>query len=81
MNIEHTINMSEGTEDTSWTVAVSLNIITFGRLIYFRMKLLFCSSMAIATIVSIFTVSRFSPLITVFDVWARSGSGEPTQTS
>jgi len=65
--------MCKSTKHSTRTITSLLHIITFCRLIYLRMKLLFGSSMAICTRVATFTIAWFAPFISMFyaRTWSR----------
>ena len=66
--------MSECTERPSRAVACLLYVVAFGRLVYLWMKLLLCSSVAVATRVTLIAVGGVTPLIIKLHVGTRSGS-------
>lgn len=64
--------MCKSTKHSTRAITSLLYIITLCRLIYFWMKLLFCSSMAIRTRVTTFTITWFAPFISMFYARTRS---------
>jgi len=66
--------MCKSTKYSTRTITSLLYIITFCRLIYFRVKLLFSSSMAICTRVATFTITWFAPFISMLYARTRSRS-------
>ena len=67
--------MSKRTERPSRTVACLLDIVAFGGLVDFWMELLLCPSMAVATHISLLTVSGVTPFIVQFYIRAGCGPG------
>jgi len=65
-----TVNMRKSTEDSAWAVTSLLHVVTFGRFVYLRMKLLFRTRMAIRTCVTLLAVARFTPFLAVFHIRA-----------
>jgi hypothetical protein len=70
-----TFDVCESAEHSPGTIARLLYIVTFGALVYFRMKLLFCSSVTIGTHITCITIARFSPFLAVFYIRTRRRSG------
>lgn len=69
-----TFNMGKSTEHSPWTIASSLYIIALSWFVYFRVKLLFSSSVAIWASVATFTIPWLAPLIPMFHIWTWCGS-------
>lgn len=67
-----TVDVCEGTEDASWTVARLLHVVALGALVYLRVKLLLGTGVTVTTQVSRLTVARLSPLVSVLHVRTRS---------
>ena len=63
--------MCEGAESPSRTVAGILDVVAFGRLVDFRMKLLFCTGVTILAIIAGIAGRRITPLVPGLDVRAR----------
>lgn len=66
--------MCKGTEGSSGTAARLLHIIALGGFVDLWMELLLCASVAVLARVSIFTLGRISPLVSMFHTgtWRRS---------
>ena len=67
-------NMSKCAECTSWTITGVLYIVTFGRFVDFRMKLLFSPRMAILAGITGLTDRGIAPLVSRLDIGTGSGS-------
>lgn len=63
--------MSECTEQTTRAVSSLLHVITLGRLVDLRVELLFGTCMTVAAGIPCFTITRLTPLLTVFYIGAR----------
>lgn len=63
--------MCKGTEGSSGTAARLLHIIALGGFVDLWMELLLCASVAVLARVSIFTLGRISPLISMFHTGTR----------
>lgn len=72
--LQLTFNMGKSTEYSSRTIACSLNIIALSWFVYFRVKLLFSSGVAIWASVTTFTIPWFTPFIPMFHIWTWCGS-------
>lgn len=68
------VPMSKSTERSSRAVTICLHVVTFCRLVNFRMKLLFGSCVAILTQISVVASRRITPFFSVFRVrtWSRT---------
>ena len=66
--------MSKCAECTSGTIAGVLYIVTFGRFVDFRMKLLFSPRMAILAGIAGLAADRVAPLVARLDIGTGSGS-------
>ena len=66
--------MSKCAECTSWTITGVLYIVTFGRFVDFRMKLLFCPRMAILAGITGLAADGVAPLVSRLDIGTGSGS-------
>ena len=69
-----TFNMSKCAECTSGTIAGVLYIVTFGRFVDFRMKLLLSPRMAILAGITGLAADRVAPLVARLDIGTGSGS-------
>lgn len=65
---KHTVTMGKSTKRSPRTVSSLLNVMTLGRLVYLRVELLLCSSVAVLTVVSCLTVDGISPFISLFHI-------------
>lgn len=66
--------MGKSTEDAAWTVASLLDIVAFGGLVDFRMKLLLGACVTVLAIVAGLTIARLAPFLAVLDIGTRCGS-------
>jgi len=68
-----TFHMGKSAEDAAWTVSSLLDIIAFGGLVDFRMKLLLGACVTVLAIITGLTITRFSPFLAVLDIRTWSG--------
>lgn len=68
-----TFHMGKCAENASWTVASLLDIVAFGGLIDFRMKLLLGACVTVLAIVTGLAITRFAPLLAVLDIGTWGG--------
>jgi len=71
--------MRKSAENAAWTVASLLDIVAFGGLVDFRMKLLFGACMTVLAIVTGLTITRFAPFLAVLNIGTRCGSAKLSQ--
>ena len=67
-------NVSKGAERTTWTVASGDHVVTLGRLVNLRMKLLLGPRVTVLALVAILADGRLEPVVALLDVGARRGA-------
>jgi len=68
------IGVRECTKFTPRTVSSLLDILAHCRLIYLHMELLFCTRVAVRTVVALLAFARIDPLVSLFCIRARRTS-------